>query len=161
MFDTNKLLVTDLHNFFSLQATFIDSFLRGKPDELLKKRYSKEKWSAWEQFCHIVRYQEMFALRIADIFQDKNPFYEAYQPDSDASFIQIQNKRLQELIDGLQMSAESILSVVSEKDSDPESRQASHAKFGTLNAKEWVQFFMLHALHHWYDVQKQVLLNRK
>lgn len=103
----------------------------------------------------------MFVTRMREILDDKNPFYDAYQPDNDPAFSTIKHKTLRELTDHLATSADAILGIVKEKECLLETRRASHSKFGTLNAKEWVEFFMLHAMHHWYDVQKQVLLNRK
>jgi len=122
----------------------------------LCSRVDPSKWSAFENFVHLVAYQPVFADRVQMMLQNDHAVFSRYVADNDPLFVEYLSKPLESLLAILADDRTKLLAVFESLQEDSLARRGVHPKFGEMTLSEWLSFFLLHESHHMW-VMTQLL----
>lgn len=122
------------------------------PLQLIIERKNPEKWSAYENLAHLVRYQQVFIERIIRILSQDQPAFERYKAEEDPEFSHFQHQSLQYLWQQMKKDRKQIIEMAEKLSEINWYRTGMHPKFGTLTLVEWFDFFLLHEAHHLFTI---------
>src|ERR1700712_3826490 len=102
----------------------------------LTTRVDPSKWSAFENFVHLVAYQPTFAERVQMMLQNERPVFTRYTADNDPLFHEYLNKPLESLLTVLADDRSKLLAVFESLQKDSLARRGIHPKFGDMILSE-------------------------
>ncbi len=128
--------------------------IEGLSDEQIRQPVTPGKWSIFENIVHLATYQHVFFQRLRQILNEENPQFERYTAESDPLFHDNCSKSTREIMqDLITTRRELIAKILSLKEENVE-RTGGHPAFGTMNIKQWLNFFLLHEAHHLFTIFK-------
>ncbi|HMQ47654.1 MAG TPA: DinB family protein [Saprospiraceae bacterium] len=124
------------------------------PDSILSRRPASDKWSVFEHFAHLVRYQHLFIQKVDRILTELNPSIPRYAAENDAAFKSwLQNDKewqIHQLINDRFAVYNQFLEFTDQILKKP----GTHPVYGRLTLMEWHEFFVLHEAHHLHAMWK-------
>lgn len=132
------------------QYITIEELIKNCTEDQLKVRTIPDKWSAFENIAHLVRYQVIFQERIDRILNTTSPSFDRYVAQSDPEFDQYLQNSLFDLMKSLGATRHQILKTLTTLTDTELKRIGVHPKFGELSLVQWSEFFLLHEAHHMY-----------
>lgn len=134
------------------QHTTIRELIAGLTEQDLKREIRPGKWSAFDNIAHLTCYQPVFLLRLERILTEERPAFERYVADNDPRFAGYRDLPLAELLTGLDAQREVIFLKLQGMGEDALLRAAYHPRYGSLDVRQWTEFFLLHEAHHLYTI---------
>jgi DinB superfamily len=129
-------------------------------DALLKQRPATDKWSIFENFAHLVRYQNIFIERVERILTQENPIFERYSAENDANFSKWLKFDKDKLLHILINDRYVLYNSFRELSDDDLDKTGVHPAFGKLDLADWHEFFLLHEAHHIFTMFKLLKLSQ-
>jgi DinB superfamily len=121
---------------------------------LLKQRPATGKWSIFESFAHLVRYQNVFIQRVEKILSDENPRFERYSAEADSDFpkwLAFDKDKLLHILINDRFVVHNLFKELTDDELD---KTGVHPAFGQLDLADWHEFFLLHEAHHIFTMFK-------
>jgi hypothetical protein len=115
---------------------------------VLKQRPASGKWSIFENFVHMVRYQNVFIGRVEAILTQQNPSFERYSAETDADFSKWLKFDKDKLLHILVNDRFVVYNNFKELSDDDLDKTGVHPAFGHMDLADWHEFFVLHEAHH-------------
>ncbi len=140
----------------SFQHELILNYATNTHEGALQKRPQNDKWSAFEHFAHLVRYQNAFRSRIGAILLSNQPILPRYSAEQDPKFPTFVNADTEWLTDVLVNDRMAIYNQFLEMPDQQLERIGIHPKYGKLTLMQWYEFFLLHETHHIYAMFRLV-----
>jgi hypothetical protein len=134
------------------QHETLNDLLKGLPEQELRQRLQKDKWSPFEQVAHLTSYQPVFLQRMQIIEQEDNPLFDRYVADNDPAFVECCKKSLHELLNDLFGQRVIIYNHLMTLTDAAMRKTGRHPKYGLLTIADWTEFFLLHEAHHLFSI---------
>lgn len=135
--------------------------IEGLSDEQVRRPIIPGKWSIFENIVHLGTYQHTFIDRIRQILCDENPVFPRYTAESDPLFHDNCAKSTREIMQDLIATRRELISKILSLNEESIKRTGHHPVFGTMNLKQWSNFFLLHEAHHLFTTFKLAAELRK
>lgn len=142
----------NLNGLLQNQYLMLGDLLKNFDEDVLKKRYLKNKWSVFENIAHLGRYNEIFLGRMYEIQHKNNPLFERYIADEEDGFIEWTSRPIELVMVDYRLSRETVIRYFQSLSDEDLKRTGTHAKFGELSMIEWLEFYLLHEAHHLFTI---------
>ncbi len=146
---------TEKLNQLAENPKLLEDLLNDIPEEILKSRRIKGKWSIHEHVCHLAEAQSMMIERFRTFKTVKNPAFQPYLPgtsttpddylmlmDFQESLVKIKNDRIEMI---------SFLETFSEEDWQ---NQGSHPEYKAFSADIFLRHIIMHDHLHMYRIEE-------
>ena len=136
------------------------SLILNNPEEVIRRRPVPDKWSMFEHYAHLVRYQNVFLQRVDLILSRKDPVIERYSAETDPEFTEWLQMDREDLTQRLVEDRFGVLIHFQELSPAALKRKGIHPVYGTLSLLDWHEFFLLHEAHHLHAMWKLQMMSR-
>lgn len=132
---------------FSDEEIHVQSIVEGQP----------AKWSAAQNVAHLGSYQELVVrVRIPGIVNNTLTSFARFTPDTDESFLAWCTLPVSEMLTRLDATRQDFIELAEDLSPHDLAQTAHHARYGTMNVEQWIEFFLLHEAHHIFTVFRRV-----
>jgi uncharacterized damage-inducible protein DinB len=133
--------------------------IREVPPQILKRRPSPNKWSAYEHACHLSQSDSLFRERLAYVLSTPAPYIKSVEPtpeEEEGSMLEID---LDESLDRYVRERASLVERLKKLSADEWQKTAEHEAFDHYSV--WIMFRHLlnHEMLHAYRIEELLLKN--
>lgn len=129
-------------------------------EPVIRRRLVPDKWSMFEHYAHLVRYQHIFLQRVDRILSRKDPAIERYSAETDPAFPEWLQMDREDLTQQLVEDRFGVLIQFRELPPAALKRKGIHPVYGPLSLLDWHEFFVLHEAHHLHAMWKLLMKSR-
>ncbi len=148
-------------NRLHFQHLAIRLHIQGYSEEQIRKQVQLDgqpaKWSAAQNIAHLGAYQELVTrIRIPGIVAGVLTSFEPLKSDNDADFLAWCEYTTINMLDTLESTRNNFIELTEDLSPDDLAQTATHARYGTMNVEQWIEFFLLHEAHHIFTIFRRL-----
>lgn len=125
-------------------------------DDVLRQEPQPGKWSAIDNIAHLAVFQPIFQRRLQRMADEETPLFEPYIWQEDTLFAEFRQYSNRELLARVRHDREAFVSFTDGMKADDFKRKGRHPVYGTFNAAQMIEMFVLHEAHHLFTIFKLV-----
>jgi DinB family protein len=137
------------------QFRTLSELLEGLTEDDIQRRGPGNAWSAREHVAHLGRYHEVTLTRLQRIRDEAEPTFAQYSAETDPDFATWLNLSATSVIANMRVLRRDLVQSLRTMEVADLERVGIHPVFGPLPAKLWIQFFLIHEGHHYYQLFKR------
>jgi hypothetical protein len=124
---------------------------RADAADRISLRPESGKWSAREHLAHLACYHRRFLERLQAILASDGPLFKRYRAEEDPEWPQWQSLPLDQVLSRLRESRRELVELIGRLTDAELGRVGVHPVFGALTIPQWIEFFLAHEGHHFYQ----------
>jgi fermentation-respiration switch protein FrsA (DUF1100 family) len=137
------------------QFRTLSDLLEGLTEDDFQRRGPGNAWSAREHLAHLGRYHEVTLMRLQRVRDEAEPSFAQYSAETDPDFEKWLHLSATSVIANMRALRRDLVEVLRGMEMPDLDRIGIHPVFGPLSAKLWIQFFLIHEGHHYYQLFKR------
>ncbi|MDQ6768502.1 MAG: DinB family protein [Gemmatimonadota bacterium] len=137
------------------QFRTLSELLEGLTEDDIQRRGPGTAWSAREHLAHLGRYHEVTLTRLQRIRDEAEPTFVQYSAETDPNFETWLNLPTPSVIANMRTLRRELVESLGAMEIADLQRIGIHPVFGALPVKLWIQFFLIHEAHHYYQLFKR------
>jgi len=126
----------------------------GLTEEQVRRQRNPGQWSLFENIVHLQTYQHSFITRVQQILKGDNPSFERYTAESDPLFVDNCHKIFREIMHDFISMRKGIAAGILTLPETDYSKTGVHPVYGQMTLLQWLNFFLLHEVHHLFTIFK-------
>ncbi len=132
----------------------LEDLLAEIPNDLLKIRRIKGKWSIHEHACHLAEAQRMIIGRFKRFKQEKNPTFVPYLPGTTVPDDNLAKMDLPEQLADFRANRQVMVDLLRSYTEADWSNEGSHPEYKQINALLWLRHVLMHDHFHMYRIEE-------
>lgn len=141
-------------NRFCNQHRILTHYIEDLPAQAIHIRSAPDKWSIHETIAYLCRYQYIFMHRLKTICNEINPFFIAYDAESDPEYQFTAARTTGALLHEIFRVRDDMKIMLNNLAPAECSRVGTHSVLGRMNICQWLEFFLLHESQQFYKIFK-------
>jgi hypothetical protein len=114
------------------------------------------KWSALLNLAHVGRHHEVMLERITRVLREDAPVFPRYDEAEDPAWERWTALTVPQVWSALDERRDALVGAVAPLLPEQLARAGVHARFGPMDVRRWLEFFLLHEAHHLYVVLQRL-----
>ncbi len=152
MDDLNKII-----SHLEYSPSFLEKLIEGIPEEKLKTRRKRNRWSAHEHACHVCMGEKYAFHKRFELFQnEKDPVLEPVS-GSDFSEDFYLNLNMTECLDEFKLLRDKTVKLIKESSDELLNREADHPEYIKYTPLIMIKHLIMHDHFHFYYIEELLL----
>jgi len=139
----------------------LEELITEVPEEILKVRRIKGKWSIHEHACHLAEAQRMIIGRFKRFKQEKNPTFVPYLPGKTVPDDNLAKMDLQEQLADFRKNRLVMIDILKNYTKEEWLNEGNHPEYKSINPLLWLRHVLMHDHFHMYRIEELFLTNEE